>query len=63
MAITVISVDPNRDAAMAEIQAHNIARAVLRAFKRSWNDPEQRKIIEARMERDRAEKAAKEAKT
>lgn len=52
-----------RDPVMAEIKGHNIARAVLRAFKRSWNNPEERAIVEARMERDRAEKMRKEEET
>jgi hypothetical protein len=45
-----------RNIAMAEIESSMIARAVLRAFKKSWNDPAERPIIEARMERDRIAK-------
>lgn len=49
-----------RSEIMAEIESHLIARAVLRAFKRSWNDPKERAIIEARIERDREENSRKE---
>lgn len=53
-----------RNAAMAEIESNLIARAVLRAFKKSWNDPAERSIIKARMERDRIAKLnRKEEKT
>ncbi len=47
-----------RDETMAKIEGNLIARAVIRAFKKSWNNPAERAIIEARMERDRLEKQA-----
>lgn len=47
-----------RDETMAKIEGNLIARAVIRAFKNSWNNPAERAIIEARMERDRLERQA-----
>lgn len=40
-----------RDETMAKIEGNLIARAVLKAFKKSWNNPVEREIIEARMKR------------